>query len=85
MGKLSEAMNDMNESLRVQPSLGQVHWERHLLYLIQGEDKVYKVIHCVTIVCFQLATDELTLLLKKDRKNVLAYIAKLDTQILLSI
>ena len=33
-------MSDFNEALSLSKSLVQPHWERHLLYLIQGKEKV---------------------------------------------
>jgi tetratricopeptide (TPR) repeat protein len=62
IGRLNEALDDINRSLTSCPLLVQPHWDKHVLLLIQGKEK--------------LAIDELTLLLKKDKKHALGFISK---------
>lgn len=33
-------MKDFNEALEVCPFVATPHWERHLIYLVQGKEKV---------------------------------------------
>ena len=59
VGRLRDSLSDLRTSLSLQPSLSDSLWHRHLLYLIQGDEK--------------LALDDLNLLLKTNKKHFGGY------------
>ena len=59
VGRLRDSLSDLRSSLSLQPSLSDALWHRHLLYLIQGDEK--------------LALDDLNLLLKSNKKHYGGY------------
>ena len=59
VGRLRDSISDLKTSLSLQPSLSDALWHRHLLYLIQGNEK--------------LALDDLNLLLKCNKKHFGGY------------
>ena len=55
LGRLKESLSDLNHALSLQPTLSDAYWHRHLLFLLKGNEKA--------------ALDDLTLLLKQNKKH----------------
>lgn len=55
-------MSDVNQAILLEPSLSDAYWHRHLLFLIQGNDKA--------------AVEDLSQLLKHNKKHFGAFWSK---------
>ena len=59
VGRLRDSMSDLKSALSLQPTLSDILWHRHLLYLIQGDE--------------QMALEDLNTLLKCNKRHFGAF------------
>lgn len=62
LGRLTESLDDLNRAISIQPTFSDAYWHRHLLFLVQRDQK--------------RALEDLSLLLKYNKKHYNAFRSK---------